>query len=35
MEKPVLKNEIKAEINGTSTVTNNINEVKEYALQMK
>ena len=35
MEKPVLKNEIKAEINGTSTVTNNINEVKEYALQTK
>lgn len=35
MEKPILKNEIKAEINGTSTVTNNINEVKEYALQMK
>ena len=35
MEKPVLKHEIKAEINGTTTVTNNMNEVKEYALQMK
>ena len=35
MEKPILKNEIKAEINGASTVTNNMNEVKEYALQMK
>lgn len=35
MKKPVLKNEIKAEISGTAIVTNNMNEVKEYALQMK
>ena len=35
MEKPILKNEIEAKINGTATVTNNINEVKEYALAMK
>lgn len=35
MEKPTLKNEIKAEINGTATVTNNISEVKEYALKLK
>ena len=35
MEKPILKNEIKAEIKGVSTVENNINEAKEYALELK
>lgn len=35
MDKPILKNEIKAEINGTASVTNNMAEVKEYALAMK
>ncbi len=35
MEKPILKNEIKAEIKGVSTVENNINEAKEYALKLK
>ncbi|WP_288910982.1 DUF1351 domain-containing protein [uncultured Thomasclavelia sp.] len=35
MDKPILKNTIKAEINGTATVTNNMEEVKAYALAMK
>ena len=35
MKKPILRNEIKAEINGTSTITNNIEEAKEYALELK
>lgn len=35
MKKPILKNEIEAKISGTATVTNNINEVKEYAIAMK
>lgn len=35
MEKPTLKNEIEAKINGVATVENNINEAKEYALEMK
>jgi len=35
MNKPVLKNEIKAEIKGIATVEDNINEAKEYALQLK
>lgn len=35
MEKPILKNEIEAKINGVATVEDNINEAKEYALQLK
>ena len=35
MEKPILKNEIKAEIKGISKVEDNICEAKEYALQLK
>lgn len=35
MEKPILKNEIKAEIKGLSKVEDNISEAKEYALQLK
>lgn len=35
MEKPILKNEIEAKINGVSKVEDNIIEAKEYALQLK
>lgn len=35
MEKPILKNEIEAKINGVATVEDNILEAKEYALQLK
>lgn len=35
MNKPVLKNEIKAEIKGISKVEDNITEAKEYALSLK
>lgn len=35
MEKPILKNEIEAKINGVATVEDNINEAKEFALQLK
>lgn len=35
IEKPVLKNEIEVKIVGTTTVENNINEVKEFALKLK
>lgn len=35
MEKPILKNEIEAKINGVATVEDNIIEAKEYALQLK
>mgnify|MGYP003288994761 CR=1 FL=1 len=35
MEKPILKNEIEARINGVATVEDNINDAKEYALQLK
>ena len=35
MEKPILKNEIKAEIKGISKVEDNITEAKEYALDLK
>ena len=35
MEKPILKNEIEAKINGVATVEDNIAEAKEYALQLK
>lgn len=35
MEKPILKNEIKAEIKGISKVEDNIAEAKEYALSLK
>lgn len=35
MEKPVLKNEIKAEIKGISKVEDNISEAKQYALDLK
>lgn len=35
MEKPILKNEIKAEIKGIAKVEDNISEAKEYALQLK
>lgn len=35
MDKPILKNEIEAKINGTATVENNIADVKEYALKLK
>lgn len=34
-EKPVLKNELNCEIISTGEINENINEVKEYALQMK
>ncbi len=35
IEKPVLENEIDVKIVGTTTVENNINEVKEFALKLK
>lgn len=35
MEKPILKNEIKAEIKGITQVEDNIIEAKEYALSLK
>lgn len=35
MEKPILKNEIKAEIKGVAKVEDNILEAKTYALQLK
>lgn len=35
MEKPILKNEIKAEIIGISKVEDNISEAKKYALDLK
>lgn len=35
MEKPILKNEIEAKINGTANVEDNIAEAKEYALNLK
>lgn len=35
MDKPILKNEIEAKINGVATVEDNINEVKEYAISLK
>ena len=35
MEKPILKNEIKAEITGAAKVEDNIMEAKEYALRLK
>ena len=35
MEKPILKNEIKAEITGVAKVEDNILEAKEFALQLK
>lgn len=35
MEKPILKNEIKAEITGVGKVEDNILEAKEYALELK
>lgn len=35
MNKPILKNEIKAEIKGISKVEDNIAEAKEYALSLK
>ncbi len=35
MNKPILKNEIEARINGVSVVEDNIAEAKEYALQLK
>lgn len=35
MEKPILKNEIKAEITGVAKVEDNIMEAKEYALSLK
>lgn len=35
MDKPILENEIKAEINETASVTHNMSEVKEYALELK
>ena len=35
MEKPILKNEIKAEIKGISKVEDNIAEAKQYALDLK
>lgn len=35
MDKPILKNEIEAKINGVATVEDNIIEAKEYALKLK
>lgn len=35
MNKPILKNEIEAKINGVATVEDNIIEAKEYALKLK
>lgn len=35
MEKPILKNEIKAEIRGIAQVEDNISEAKEYALNLR
>ena len=35
MEKPILKNEIEARINGVATVEDNIAEAKAYALSLK
>lgn len=35
MEKPILKNEIEAKISGVAKVEDNIEEAKEYALQLK
>lgn len=35
MEKPILKNEIEAKINGVAKVEDNIAEAKEYALNLK
>lgn len=35
MEKPILKNEIEAKINGVATVEDNIAEAKAYALELK
>ena len=35
MEKPILKNEIEAKINGVATVEDNIIEAKEYALNLR
>lgn len=35
MEKPVLKNEIEVKIEGVQKITDNMSEVKEYALEMK
>lgn len=35
MEKPILKNEIKAEIKGIAKVEDNITEAKQYALDLK
>lgn len=35
MEKPILKNEIEAKINGAANVEDNIAEAKEYALNLK
>lgn len=35
MEKPILKNEIEAKINGIATVEDNISEAKEYALSLR
>lgn len=35
MEKPILKNEIEARINGVATVEDNIAEAKEYALELR
>lgn len=35
MEKPILENELQVEIEGTQKVTNNIKEIKEYAVAMK
>lgn len=35
MEKPVLENELDVKIEGTQKVTNNIKEIKEYAVAMK
>lgn len=35
MNKPILKNEIQAKINGVATVEDNILEAKEYALELK
>ncbi|HIQ91039.1 MAG TPA: DUF1351 domain-containing protein [Candidatus Coprosoma intestinipullorum] len=35
MEKPILKNELKVKIEGVQKITDNMSEVKEYALETK